>query len=331
MNWEKINQDGYTSQNKPKTSKQNFMKNSIQYKLIFITLLGFLITEKATAQQQPQYTQYMYNTLVLNSGYVADNRLEVGLLHRSQWVGIDGAPSTQSLTVGGKVGQRIGVGLTMVNDNIGPSNELDINGVFSYNIPISYNARLSFGMNAGLDILNVDWSEGRYANTQDPILSNNVNNIRPIIGAGAYLYSDKWYVGLSTPNFIKTETYNDDEELVIDQTTQFYLMGGYVFQVSRDVKLKPSTLLKYSEGTPITVDLSLNALIQDKFSVGAAYRFNDSMSAMLGFQISRSFFAGYAFDYATTELNKYNDGSHEIILKYTLPDSNRRAKSPRFF
>lgn len=311
--------------------KLNLMKISFPYKTGFITLVFFWTINVITAQQQPQFTQYMYNTLSLNSGYVGANRLEVALIHRSQWVGLDGAPATQSLTVGGRVGERIGVGLTVINDNIGPSNQLDMNGVFSYNLPISYNTYLSFGMNAGLDILNVDWSEGKYAESQDPILNNNVNNLRPIIGAGAYLHSDAWYVGISTPNFIKTETYNDDDEIVIDQTTQFYLIGGYVFEITPDFKLKPSTLLKYTEGAPVTVDLSLNAMLQEKFTIGAAYRFNDAMSFMLGFQISRNFFAGYAFDYATTELNKYNDGSHEIILQYTLPNFNRRARSPRFF
>ncbi|MCM5661965.1 PorP/SprF family type IX secretion system membrane protein [Galbibacter mesophilus] len=307
------------------------MKTITQYKTIIILALGFFAFQNAKAQQQPQFTQYMYNTLTLNSGYAGANRLEVGLIHRSQWVGIDGAPSTQSLTIGGKVGERIGVGLTAINDNIGPSNALDINGVFSYNIQLNYNTYLSFGMNAGIDILNVDWSEGEYADTADPILQNNVNNIRPIIGAGTYLYSDRWYVGLSTPNFIKTETFNDEDELVVDQTTQFYAMGGYVFPISPNFMLKPSTLVKYTEGAPVTVDVSLNALLQEKFTVGAAYRFNDAMSFLLGFQISRNFFAGYAYDYATTELNKYNDGSHEIILRYSLPDLKRRAKSPRFF
>ncbi|WP_255462762.1 type IX secretion system membrane protein PorP/SprF [Galbibacter sp. BG1] len=307
------------------------MKTSTQHKAIIVAILGAFFSISVTAQQQPQFTQYMYNTLTLNSGYAGANRLEVGLIHRSQWVGIDGAPSTQSLTVGGKVGNRIGVGLTAINDNIGPSNQLDINGVFSYNIQLNYNTYLSFGMNAGIDILNVDWSEGRYADTQDPILANNINNVRPIIGAGAYLYSDRWYAGISTPNFIKTETYDDDEELVIDETTQFYLMAGYVFPISPGFMLKPTTLVKYTEGAPVTVDVSLNALLQEKFTVGMAYRFNDAVSFLLGFQITDNFYAGYAYDYATTELTKYNDGSHEIILRYTLPNLNKRAKSPRFF
>ncbi|MDG3584010.1 PorP/SprF family type IX secretion system membrane protein [Galbibacter pacificus] len=303
----------------------SYIKNVV---LIAITLLTCYL---ATAQQQPQFTQYMYNTLTLNSGYVSDYRIEAGLIHRSQWVGIDGAPTTQSLTVAGRSGERIGLGLTVINDNIGPSNDLDINGVFSYSIPITYNMHLSFGINAGIDILNVDWSEGEYADQPDPILNNNVNNVTPIIGAGTYLYSSNWYVGVSAPNFIKTKSYNDDDELVIDKTTEFYLIGGYVFDITPAFKLKPSTLLKYTEGAPVTVDLSLNALIQEKFTVGTSYRFNDALSVLLGFQISRSFFAGYAFDYSTTELTKYNDGSHEIMLRYTLPNLNKRAKSPRFF
>lgn len=305
--------------------------NTYTTNALLLLLAFFASVELVSGQQQQQFTQYMYNPLSLNSGYVTDNRLEAGLIHRSQWVGIDGAPSTQSLTIAGRTGRRIGIGLTMMNESIGPANDLDINGVFSYSIPLSYRMNLSFGMNFGVDILNVDWSEGSYANPNDPILNNNLSNVTPIIGAGAYLYGERWYVGLSTPNFIKTETFDNDQELVIDKTTQFYLLGGYVFDISPDFKLKPSTLLKYNDGAPITVDLSLNVLLQERFTAGVSYRFNDALSALLGFHISRSFFVGYAYDYSTTELNKYNDGSHEIMLKYTLPLFDARARSPRFF
>lgn len=305
--------------------------NTYTTNALLLLLVFFAGIDLVFGQQQQQFTQYMYNPLTLNSGYVTDHKLEAGLIHRSQWVGIDGAPSTQSLTIAGRTGRRVGLGLTLMNENIGPSNDLDINGVFSYSVPLSYRMNLSFGMNFGLDILNVDWSEGSYANPSDPILNNNLSNVTPIIGAGAYLHGDRWYIGLSTPNFIKTETYDDDEELVIDKTTEFYLLGGYVFDITPDFKLKPSTLMKYNDGAPITVDVSLNVLLQERFTAGLSYRFNDAISALLGFHISRSFFVGYAYDYSTTELNKYNDGSHEIMLKYTVPMFNTRAKSPRFF
>lgn len=304
--------------------------NTYTTNALLLLLAFFGSIELVSGQQQQQFTQYMYNPLSLNSGYVTDQKLEAGIIHRSQWVGIDGAPSTQSLTIAGRTGRRVGLGLTLMNESIGPANNLDFNGVFSYNIPLSYSMSLSFGMNFGVDILNIDWSKGSSADQEDPGLINGTN-VTPIIGAGAYLHGDRWYIGLSTPNFIKTEAYNDEQELVIDKTTQFYLMGGYVFDITPDFKLRPSTLMKYNDGSPVTVDVSLNVLLQERFTAGLSYRFNDAVSALLGFHISRSFFVGYAYDYSTTELNKYNDGSHEIMLKYTVPMFNTRAKSPRFF
>ncbi|MEH6681495.1 MAG: type IX secretion system membrane protein PorP/SprF [Sediminicola sp.] len=306
------------------------MKNS-HTAHILILLISISTLQIVRGQQQLQFTQYMYNPLSLNSGYASANRFDVTLMHRSQWVGLDGAPTSQALTLSGRTGERIGLGLMVLNDNVGPANQVDINAAFSYSIPINANVRMSLGLNGGFDILNVDWSKGNYADPQDPIFNNDLNNIRPIIGAGAYFYGEKWYAGISTPNFVRTETFNDEEQLVIDKDTHFYLMGGYVLDLGPQLKLKPTTLLKYVEGAPITVDVSANFLIQEKFSAGAAYRFNDAMSAMVGLYLSERFFVGYAYDHTTTALNRYNDGSHEIIIRYLLPDAKARARSPRFF
>ena len=282
-------------------------------------------------QQPPQYTQYMYNTAILNSGYSANGILEATLLHRSQWVGIDGAPEAQSLSVQGRLREKIGLGLTVVNDNIGAANNLDVNGLFSYEIPTGYTTKLSLGINAGIDILKVDWSKGTFEDGQDPIFAENVNKLRPVFGAGAYFHGDRWYVGVSSHNFLNSQIYSDDEEEVTDRKSQYYFMAGYVIDLSDNLKFKPSVLTKHVSGAPITVDVSGNFLIKEILALGLAYRYNDAVSALAGLHISRSFFLGYSYDYSITGLRSYNDGSHEIILKYNLFDSKKRALSPRFF
>lgn len=284
-------------------------------------------------QQQPQYTQYMYNTMSINSGYTGTNgRLEATLLHRSQWIGIDGAPTTQSFGIHGKLSENTGLGLSITNDKIGPQTEQNFNANFAYRINLNEKTTLSLGLNSGVSLINIDWSRGTYqSQTDNAFLTNVNNNTRLIIGSGGYLYGEKWYIGLSVPNFIITESYDDIKESVIRRKVHYYLQGGYVFDLSSNVKFKPAFLTKVIEGSPITYDASANFMINEKFVIGAGYRFTDAFSGLVGFQISESLFIGYAYDRSVTKLQKYNDGSHEIILKFNLNDKAKLARSPRFF
>src|SRR5690606_6091028 len=189
--------------------------NTYTTNALLLLLAFFGSIELVSGQQQQQFTQYMYNPLSLNSGYVTDQKLEAGIIHRSQWVGIDGAPSTQSLTIAGRTGRRVGLGLTMMNESIGLANNLDFNGVYSYNIQLSYRMSLFFRMNFGVDILKIDCSKWCSKDQEAPCLINGIN-VTTIIGAGAYLHGDKGYIGHTTPNFIKTEAYNDEQGQMID-------------------------------------------------------------------------------------------------------------------
>jgi type IX secretion system PorP/SprF family membrane protein len=299
----------------------------------FILICSF-ITVCVSAQQDPEYTQYMYNTMSVNPAYAGSTgTLEATLLHRSQWVGIDGAPETQSFSAHSPLlNEMIGLGLSVVNDKIGPSNELYIDGNFSYSIPLGYEKRLAFGLKAGMRMLNVDWSKGRFYNNNDVLLNQNINNkMKLAVGAGVYYYTDKWYVGLSVPSFIQSDYYDDIQESISYDRLLYYLMGGYVFDLNPNLKFKPAFLVKAVSGAPLTADISANFMIAEKFVIGASYRTDDSLSALAGFQISRSFYIGYAFDYTVSDLNKYNDGSHEIILRYQFTKKQSKIKSPRFF
>lgn len=302
------------------------------YKISLAFLL--LISMKGIAQQDPGYTQYMYNPLTVNSAYAGSTEtLEAVLIHRSQWVGIDGAPSTQSFTVHSPLANdKIGLGFSAVNDNLGPSNELYLDANFSYTLMLSYGTRLALGVKAGARMLNVDWTKGRFYDDSDVLLNSNIDNkFSPSIGAGAYLYGEKWYVGASVPNFIRSDYYDDVQESVNLERLHYYLMAGYVFDLSEGLKFKPAMLARGVSGAPISLDVSANFLIQDTFTIGAGYRWDDSVSVLAGFQINKNFFVGYSYDYTTTDLNKYNDGSHEILLRFQLSSKTNQIKSPRFF
>lgn len=299
----------------------------------FILICSF-ISVCATAQQDPQYTQYMYNTMAINPAYAGSTgTVEATLLHRSQWVGISGAPVTQSFSIHSPLrNEKVGLGLSVVNDKIGPSNELYLDGNFSYSIPLGYEKRLAFGLKAGTRMLNIDWSKGRYYDNNDVLLNQNIDNqMKLAVGAGIYYYTDKWYVGLSVPSFIRNDYYDDVQESIDYDRMHYFLMGGYVFDLSPSLKFKPAFLVKAVSGAPISADVSANFMIQEKFVIGGAYRTDDSVSILAGFQISPSFYLGYAFDYTVSELNKYNDGSHEIILRYQFVKNQSKIKSPRFF
>ena len=308
------------------------MKTILRIIRLFLFCGIVLQVNFSLAQQLPQYTQYMYNTTALNSGYTGSNgNLEATLLHRSQWVGLEGAPTVQSFTVEGKLKERIGVGVGIINDDIGAADNLTVNANFAYQIPLGYTTKLALGVNAGLDILKVDYSKGIFEDTLDPLFQENLNTTRPIFGAGAFLHGKKWYLGLSSNNFLNSQIYSDNDATVTDRKSQYYFMGGYVFDLSQNLKFKPTVLTKHVSGAPITVDVSGNFLIKEVLTLGVAYRYDDAVSALAGFTIAKKFFVGYAYDYSIAGLRNFNNGSHEIILKYTLFNNKKRALSPRFF
>nr|WP_240409115.1 type IX secretion system membrane protein PorP/SprF [Flavobacterium psychrotrophum] len=290
----------------------------------------------AFAQQEPQYTQYMYNTLTVNPGYTGSpGVLQANLLHRTQWVGISGAPQTQAFSIHSpwsEYYEHIGVGLSVVNDRIGPSDEVFADGNFSYALKMGDEGKLAFGLKAGVRVLSIDWSRGRYYQEGDPLLNKNINNkINPSIGAGLYYYTDTWYAGVSVPNFMQNNYYDDVQETVRADRLHYYVIGGYVFDLSENVKFKPAVLGKIVTGAPITADFSANFLLQEVLTLGAGYRWDDAVSGLLGIQVSRNFFVGYSYDYSVTDLNKYNNGSHEFMVRFEVAPKTKRIKSPRFF
>ncbi|QCX00924.1 type IX secretion system membrane protein PorP/SprF [Aggregatimonas sangjinii] len=308
-----------------------------------IVIIAFLSASLwgVKAQQDAQYTQYMYNTVSVNPAYAGSRGvLSIAALHRSQWIGLDGAPTTQTLNLHTPITERLGVGLSIVNDEIGNGTNQDtyFDAVFSYTVPVSEQGKLSFGLKAGGHLLNIDFSKLRnYSNEANGAGLNNIDKkFSPNFGAGIYYHTNVFYAGLSVPNFLKTEHFDTSEggtSFLAQERMNIYLITGYVFDFDRGIKLKPAALLKAVQGAPLQLDISANVMFNEKFTLGVAYRWDAAVSALFGFQISDAFMVGLAYDRETTELGstQFNDGSFEVMLRYELLAKYKGVITPRFF
>ncbi|MDW5289141.1 type IX secretion system membrane protein PorP/SprF [Formosa sp. PL04] len=305
-------------------------KTNLFILVVFVSM--FFMVPTIEAQQDSQYTQYMYNTLSINPAYAGSRgSLSMLGLYRNQWVGLDGAPETLNFSANSPIGvKRVGLGVGFISDKLGPSSESLLSIDFSYTIELANDLKLALGAKAGFSLWSLDPNKlNIYDQSDYPV--NQENFSAPIIGAGLYLYSEKWYVGLSTPNFLQTTHYDDVQVSTFTEKTHIYLIGGYVFDVNRDLKLKPAVLAKAVVGAPVAIDVSLNALIYEKFTLGLGYRLDATISGLLGFQITNNIMIGYSYDYDTTELGNYNSGSHELFLRFELGTRRRSIVNPRFF
>ena len=308
--------------------------------------LGLILTSAFTyGQQDAQYTQYMYNTISVNPAYAGSRGvLSINGLHRSQWVGLDGAPRTQTVSLHTPIGEKnkIGLGLNIVNDEIGPIDETYIDVNFSYTIKTSETGKLSFGLKGGLHLLNIDLLRLSQFNQGDPLFGTNIDNkTSPQVGVGLYYHTNKFYAGLSAPNLLQTDHFDDSSlssdsdgvSFLAEERINYYLIAGYVFDLSDNVKFKPAVLSKLVFGAPLQVDVSANFLMYDRLILGAAYRWSAALSGMVGFQVSDSLMLGFAYDKETTELGNtlFNDGSYEVMLRFELFRKYNRMLTPRFF
>lgn len=298
-----------------------------------IVIISLFVGLQSFAQQDPQYTQYMYNTINVNPAYAGSRGVtSIFGLYRTQWMGLDGAPETATVSVNAPVGKNVGLGLSVVNDRIGPMDNTSFAVDFSYTLKTSENWNLALGIKGKANLLNVDYNKLHIRVPTDFMFQNNIQNkFSPNVGAGVYMYSDKSYIGLSVPSFIETENYEHNELAVVKERLHFYLIGGHVFNLSYDWQFKPAAMVKTVSGSPLQVDVSANFLYNQVFTFGAAYRWDASVSALLGFQISKSVFVGYGYDMETTKLQDYNSGSHEIFLRFDLLKKTTKVLNPRFF
>ncbi|NRD21576.1 type IX secretion system membrane protein PorP/SprF [Winogradskyella eckloniae] len=307
-------------------------------KYICIAILFFSVS-MSFAQQLPQFTQYMFNTISINPAYAGSREtLSVVGLHRSQWVGLEGGPETQTLSVHSPLrNQNMGLGISFINDKLGYENFSYLYADYSYTIQTSQNTKLAFGIKGGVTHYSLDETLLNDPSVVDDPFFNDVSNRwSPNVGAGLFLHAPRWYVGLSAPRILNTD-YNKGRngtlEYVALERISYYLTSGYVFNLSESTKLKPSVLLKATNGAPLSFDISANFLFNEVFWIGGAYRINENAAAIGGiadFQISKQMRIGYAYEYPISDLAAYTSGTHEVLLMFEVFKS-KRIKSPRYF
>lgn len=312
------------------------MRKFIKFNLIALVLL---CTGSSFAQQLPQFTQYMYNTISINPAYAGSREtLSLVGLHRSQWVGIEGGPTTQTFSIHAPMrNERVGLGLSFINDQLGYENFAYIYADFSYTIPVGVETKLAFGIKGGFTHYNLDQELLSDPSVVQDLYFNDVaDRWSPNIGAGVFLHSNRWYVGLSAPRILNTDwnqSVDGQVEYVSFERVSYYLTGGYVFDLSETTKLKPAFMVKATNGAPLSYDLTANFLFNEKFWLGAAYRFNESagaFGAIADFQVSKQLRLGYAYEHPISDIRPYSSGTHEVLLMYEFIKS-KRIKSPRYF
>ncbi|HWS60278.1 MAG TPA: type IX secretion system membrane protein PorP/SprF [Flavobacterium sp.] len=297
----------------------------------FVVLLTFI---DAQGQQEPQYTQYMYNLNVINPAYAGfKENLSFGLLYRKQWVDIQDAPTTMTFSGSSPVGKNVGLGLNVISDKIGPSETTNLNADFSYGLNLGGGHRLAFGLKAGATFLDLSLLDinNSLPDANDPAFSENISETYFGLGAGLFYSADKYYISFSIPNMLNTPYYESNNIEYGQTAMHYYLSGGYVFDLNPNLKFKPTVMLHSAFDAPLSLDLTANFLINERLELGAAYRIEDSVDFMINYAITPNLKIGYAYDYLLSDLNVTTNSSHEVVLLFDLNFPKKVSQSPRFF
>ncbi len=304
-------------------------------KIYFLTAFALFTFIDMSAQQDPHYTQYMYNMSVINPAYAGSKEnLAGGLLYRKQWVEIEDAPTTGTFFLHSPVGKNVGLGLSVITDKIGPVEENNLYADFSYTLNLGGEHKLAFGLKGGATFHKVGLFSEVYSNVPDdfdPAFRENTNNTFLNLGTGLFYYTNKYYVAFSVPNMLKSKHLDFNGRQFGTETLHYFLTGGYVFDLTPNVKFKPFAMIKSAFNAPTSLDVSTNFMFNDKFEVGATYRLEDSFGAMVNYAITPNLKIGYAYDHIVSDLNITTPSSHEVILLFDLNFPKKVSQSPRYF
>lgn len=307
--------------------------NMFKNKFVLLVIITFSVY-KSYSQQEAQYTQYMYNMNIVNPAYAGskENTISIGLMGRSQWMNVPGAPQTATLSIHKPFKRGLGIGFSLMADKVGPVKEQFAYADVSYTIPVGRYSNLAFGVKGGASMFNAKLSDIQTYLPDDESFAEDIEQIKPNVGAGLFLYSDLYYVGISVPNILQSEYLSKEGSFFtgVSKTNHLFLTGGYVFELNEDWKFKPSTLIKMTQGAPISADISANFLLKEKLEFGASYRWDDSVSGLINIKVSRDLRIGYAYDYTLSDINKVTTGTHEIFILFDINNSFL-IYSPRFF
>lgn len=313
------------------------MKTLKKITLVLVLTSGSLAMN---AQQAPMYTHYMYNTLSVNPGYAGSrDALTVTALHRSQWVDFKGAPITQTITMHSPLrNPHIGLGLSLLNDKIGPTNNTSVVADFAYIMKLTQKSKLALGLSAGANIWQANLSALQLDVQADPSFQNNIHNhATPNFGFGAYYSRERFYAGISTPNLLENNysvvKLENGNTLVGKEQRHYFFIAGTLLKLTDNLALKPTTLVKVTPAAPVQADLTASFIIMKKLLIGGMFRSGDAVGALVGFDITEQFHVGYSFDWSYgLKTSKYNQGSHEIVLRYDfILIDKKQIHSPRNF
>lgn len=306
------------------------MRKKIKIQFILIGLLLAAGLMEVQAQQDPMYTQYMYNTMAVNPGYAGSRGvMNITGLVRQQWLGIDGAPQTQTLVFHSPLtNKNIGLGLSVVKDKIGPINQTMIFGDYSYTIKVNESSKLAFGLKAGVNMIQGELAGLRTTEDNDVAFSQDLENrVNPNFGFGMYYHSDKWYIGASIPQLLE----NEDDYTNVKQRRHYFLIGGYAWEINDQLTIRPTTLIKATVGSPLSVDITATLILRNKLWIGVTHRWSDSFGVLLGYQLTDQLRAGGAYDYTISDLSGYSNGTFEIMVSYDFYFKKTKLRSPRYF
>lgn len=318
------------------------MKHLNTYYKIAALLSVIALSYQSYAQQDPQFTQYMYNMSVINPAYATADEgiLNLGGHYRTQWVGLEGAPKTGSFFAHTPISNKIEVGISFTNDDIGDVvSENNVFADFVYVLPIGYESNLSFGLKAGFTFFDTNFNGFVLQSgntTTDVAFNENISKAFPNLGVGAFFFTDNYYLGFSAPNMLSAKHIESENGVVATgvQSVHYFFTGGYVFDIDRNLKLKPAFMARAVSGAPLALDVTANVLINQRLEAGLAYRLGDAVSGLVNFRITPQLRIGYAYDYTTSNLGSFNSGSHEIFILFDIDLFGFKGgydRSPRFF
>lgn len=313
-----------------------------------ILLVSFcmLVCTILSAQQEPQYTQFMYNKLGLNPGYAGSNETTcLTALHRSQWLGLEGAPTTQLLSMSMPLSnQRVGLGLNIHRSTISIFARTSVAGMYAYRFRLG-SGYLGVGLQGSVRFIDGDFTDSRLRATEgldrdEAIDQNALNKTVPNFGAGVYYQNDGFYIGLSAPRFLKNNIdLNDDVGVIGTEVPHLNFMLGATAKLNDNIDFKPQVLVKFVENSPVDIDLNLSFVFVDRFMAGTTLRaggergngLGESIDILLGVEVIDNLFFGLSYDIGLTKLNEYNSGSVEGVLRYCFGKSQGESiENPRF-
>lgn len=297
-----------------------------------IALVALLTVTRAQAQQDPMYSQYMFNTLAFNPAYAGSaDVFTVMALSRHQWLGFRGAPSTQTLSLHSPLpGNKLALGGNLIHDVAGPAKQNSAFLDVAYRLRTGAGTRLAFGLSGGFNLFQADLASLSTVEP-DPHNANISGKLLPNFGFGLYWHAPRYYVGISAPKLLENTIGEDGMVVTGRELRHYFLMGGYVMDLTQDLIFKPAVLVRAVEGAPLSLDVNANFLLRERVWFGAMYRWGNAFGVMAQYQVNEQLRVGYAFDMTTTRLGAYNAGTHELMLGYDLKYTKGRTISPRYF